>query len=166
VAVALFHVSPRTWILLCIINLMLSLKGGSCCKTCKSLFTLYDIHHPFLRKKILVLFVDYKPGKKKKILFNILLFTTTTREGFCREREREIFRREPTEFPSGEGRSAGERKRERERFAGEILQRFCRERLSGEKNKEREDREKGRERGERVQRERPNVWDSKERKRN
>jgi hypothetical protein len=112
------------------------------------LFTLYDIHHPFLRKKILVLFVDYKPGKKNKILFNILLFTTTTREGFCREREREIFRREPTEFPSGEGRSAGERKRERERFAGEILQRFCRERLSGEKNKEREDREKGRAGGE------------------
>jgi hypothetical protein len=43
-----------------------------------------------------------------------------------REREREIFRRDPAENPSREGRPDGER--ERERFDGEIRQRFRRER--------------------------------------
>jgi hypothetical protein len=48
------------------------------------------------------------------------------RKGFRREREREreISRRDPAENPSREGRPAGER----ERFDGEIRQRFRRER--------------------------------------
>lgn len=87
--------------------------------------------------------LQIKPGKKKFYLIYCYLQPLQERDSVEREREREIFRRDPIEFPSGEGRSAGERKRERERFAGEILQRFCRERLSGEKNKEREDRERG-----------------------
>lgn len=58
------------WLIWCFLS-----KGrGSCCKSCKSLFTLYEIHKPFLRKKNTTCSFCRLQTKEKKNRLKILLY--------------------------------------------------------------------------------------------